>query len=91
MTIYDVSIDNPLTWDALAYTNGYFEGTAKEFMIAWRNKDKNAYKTLINFLNDLRKFCIPKNDTDKNWEEFQLVRQTVNGKSRHIQEVATEL
>ena len=66
MTIHDVPIDDPLKRQALAYTNGYLEGTAKEFMMAWRNKDENAYKTLIDFLNNLGKLCIPKNDNDKN-------------------------
>ena len=42
-------------------------------------------------MNDLRDFCVPTNDTDTLWEEFAQVKQTVNSRSRPIQEVATEL
>jgi len=52
---------------------------------------ENRMRSLVDFLNNLRDFCVPSNNTDKLWEEFAQVKQTANGRSRPIQEVATEL
>ena len=76
---------------AIAYTIGYLDGVAKEFMRTWRDSSKNNEKSLIDFLNELRDFCVPANDTDKLWEQFHQVKQTVNGRSKPIQKVATDL
>jgi hypothetical protein len=91
LMIHNVDPYNAQDRNALAYTNGYLDGEAKEYMRNWRNKEMNQKSSLIDFLNELRTFCVPSNDMDKLWEEFQQIRQTTNGRSRPIQEVATEL
>ena len=77
--------------EAIAYTLGYLEGVAKEFLRTWRAKPENAIRSLTDFLNDLRAFCIPINHKDKLWKTFAEIRQTTGNQSRPIQEVATEL
>ena len=76
---------------AIAYTSGYLDGVVKEFMRTWRDSSKNNEKSLINFVNELRDFCVPANETDKLWEQFHQVKQIVNGRSKQIQEVGTDL
>ena len=91
MAIHNIDALDPNRKDAIAYTNGDLEGVAKEFMQTWRLISKYRQKSLIDFLNNLRIFCVPSTDKERIWEEFAQVRQTVNGVSRCIQIVANEL
>ena len=77
--------------EGLAYVSGYLDGIAREFLINWKKEHQGTYKTLINFLDDLRKFCIPPNYEEKLWQEFNEIRQTMHGRSKPIKQVATEL
>ena len=38
--------------EAIAYTSGYLEGVAKEFLRTWRAKLENGIRSLTDFLND---------------------------------------
>ena len=91
MSIHNIDAQDPNRKDAIAYTNGYLEGIAKEFMRTWRLRSNNRQKSLVDFFNDLRILCVPSTDKERMWEEFAKVRQTVNGISRPIQIVANEL
>ena len=91
MSIHNIDTQDPNKKDEIAYTNGYLEGIAKELMRTWRLRMGNRHKSLMDFLNDLRTFCVPSTDKQKIWEEFAQVKQTVNGVSRPIQVVANEL
>ena len=91
MLIHNIDAQDPNRKDAIAYTNGYLEGIAKEFMRTWRLRTDNRNKSLVDFFNDLRTFCVPSTDKGKIWEEFAQVKQTVNRVSRPIQVVANEL
>ena len=91
MSIHNIDEQDQNRKDAIAYTNGYLEGIAKEFMRTWRLRSENRQKSLVDFLNDLRIFCVPSTDTERIWEEFAQVRQTVNGVSRPIQIITNEL
>ncbi len=88
LKIHEVNIQ---TEQALSYTSGYTSGVAREFLRNWRKNEKNEGKFLMEFLNDLRKFCIPPNYEEKLWQEFLNIKQTVNGRSRPIKQVGTEL
>ena len=70
LIIYNVDPNSNSHKQAIDYTSGYLDGVAKEFMRTWRNSSKNNDKSLIDFLNKLRDFCVPANDTDKLWEHF---------------------
>ena len=91
MSIHNIDAQDPNREDAIAYTNGYLEGIAKEFMRTWRLRLENRQKSLVDFLNDLRIFCVPSTDKERIWEEFAQVRQTDNRVSRPIQIVTNEL
>ena len=91
LIIYNVDLNSNSDKQAIAYTSGYLDGVAKEVLRTWRDSSKNNEKSLIDLLNELRDFCVPANDTDKLWEQFHQVKQTVNGCSKPIQEVATDL
>ena len=43
------------------------------------------------FLKVLRKFCVPFISDDKLWNEFQAIRQTQNGRTKPIQQVANKI
>ena len=77
--------------EGLAYVSGYLDGIGREFLINWKKEHQGTYQTLINFLDDLRKFCIPPNYEEKLWQEFNEIRQTMHGRSKPIKQVATEL
>ena len=79
MTINNIDAQDPNRKDVIACTNGYLDGVAKEFMQTWRLRSENQQKSLVDFLNDLRIFCVPSTDKERIWEEFAQVRQTVNG------------
>ena len=78
MAIHHINAQDTNRKDAIAYPNGYLEGIAKEFMRTWRLRSENRQKSLVDFLNDLRIFCVPSTDKQRIWEEFAQVRQTVN-------------
>ena len=77
--------------EAIAHTSRYLEGVAKEFFRTWRAKLENSIRSLTDFLNDSRAFCVPTNHKDKLWKTFAEVTQTTGNQSRPIQEVAMEL
>ena len=77
--------------EVIAYTSGYLEGVTKEFLRTWRAKPQNGVRSLTDFLNDLRAFCVPTNHKETLWKIFAEVRQTTGNQLRPIQEVATEL
>ena len=91
LAIYNIDAQDPQRKDAIVYTYRYREGIAKEFIRTWRLRADNLHKSLVDFLNDLRNFCVPSTDNERIWEEFAQVKQTVNGVSRPIQIVANEL
>ena len=70
---------NTETDEGLAYVSGYLDSIAKEFLINCKKEHQGTYKTLINFLDDLRKFSIPPNYEEKLWQEFNEIRQTMHG------------
>ena len=62
MSIHNIDAQDPNRKDAIAYTNGYLEVVEKEFMRTWRLRAENRQRSLQDFLNDLRIFCVPSTD-----------------------------
>ena len=60
-------------------------------MRSWRMNPLHQGKYLEDFQDDFQKFCIPPNYQERLWAEFNNIQQTVNGRSRDIKPVVTEL
>ena len=91
MEIHNFDMQGPNRIDMIAYTNGYREEVETGFMRTWRLKSEIQQKSLVGFTKYLRIFCVASTDKETLWEEFALVKQTVNRVVRPTQIVANEL
>ena len=69
----------------------YLEGKASEFHNRWRQEFTKDNKGVKAFLQDLRKFTIPRNYEHQMWNKFYQIRQRSGSTIRPIEEVFQDL
>jgi len=69
----------------------HLEGEAKILHASYRKNPETKNNTVPEFLKVLRKFCVPFISDDKLWIGFQAIRQTQNGRTKPIHQVANKI
>jgi len=69
----------------------HLEREAKILHVSYRKNPKTNDSIVLEFLKVLRKFCVLFISYDKLWTEFQAIRQTQNGRTKPMQQVANKI
>ena len=57
----------------------------------FRTNEDTKHLGVEDFLKALRQYCIPFTSKETLWNEFQAIRQTLNGRTLPIQDVANKI
>jgi len=76
---------------AMIWLGWHLEGEAKILHASYRKNPETKDGTVPEFLKVLRKFCVLFISDDKLWTKFQAIRQTQNGRTKPIQQVANKI
>ena len=66
--------------DAMIWLGWHLKGDAKNLYRQWRRDPDTANIGLNQFLPALREMCIPSTYQQELWDEFQNIRQTMQGR-----------
>jgi len=91
MYILEVGELEPEDRSAMIWLGSHLEGEAKILHASYRKNPETKNNIVPEFLKVLRKFCVPFISDDKLWTEFQAIRQTQNGRTKPIQQVANKI
>jgi len=91
MDILEVGDLDPEARQAMIWLGLHLEGEAKILHASYRKNPQTKDSTVLEFLKVLRKFCVPFISDGKLWTEFQAIRQTQNGRTKPIQQVANKI
>jgi len=91
MDILEVGELDPEDRSAMIWLGWHLEGEAKILHASYRKNPETKNNTVPEFPKVLRKFCVPFINDDKLWTEFQAIRQTQNGRTKPIQQVANKI
>jgi len=76
---------------AMIWLGWHLEGEAKILHASYRKNPETKNSTVPEFLKVLKKFCVLFISDNKLWTEFQAIRQTQNGRTKPIQQVANQI
>ena len=82
---------DPEDRSAMIWLGSHLEGEAKILHASYRKNPETKNNTVPEFLKVLRKFCVFFISNDKLWTKFQAIRQTQNGRTKPIQQVANKI
>ena len=91
MDILEVGELDPEARQGMTWLGWHLEGEAKILHASYRKYAEIKDSTVPEFLKVLRKFCVPFISDNKLWTEFQAIRQTQNGRTKPIQQVANKI
>jgi len=91
MNILEVGELDPEARQAMIWLGWHLEGEAKILHASYRKNPETKNSTVPEFLKVLRKFCVPFISNEKLSTEFQAIRQTQNGRTKPIQQVANKI
>jgi len=89
--ILEVGELNPEARQAMIWLGWHLEGEVKILHASNRKNPETKGSIVPEFLKVLRKFCVPFISDNKLWTEFQAIRQTQNGRTKPIQQVAKKI
>ena len=91
MDIVEVGELDPEARQAMIWLGLHLEGEAKILHASYRKNPETKNSTVPEFLKVPKRFCVPFISDDKLWTKFQAIRQTQNGRTKPIQQVATKI
>jgi len=91
MDILEVGELDPEDRSAMIWLGWHLEREAKILNASYRKNPETKNNIVPEFLKVLRKFCVPFISDNKLWTEFQAIRQTQNGRTKPIQQVANKI
>jgi len=91
MDIPELGELDPEDRSAMIWLGLHLEGEAKILHASHRKNPETKNNTVPEFLKVITKFCVPFIRNNKLWTEFQAIRQTQNGITKPIQQVANKI
>jgi len=91
MDILEVRELDPEARQAMIWLGWNLEREGKILHASYRKNPETKDCIALEFLQVPRKFCVPCISDNKLWTEFLAIRQTQNGRTKPIQQVANKI